>query len=111
MTNAEKARDLAEKVMGWTNKGAGMRGGFFFLRDGKETHGTLVGELEYNHICWDPFTSRDDLAELLERLTDEQKLSVCDYLARDFVGRSFNWYLLTATPAQVAEAVWRATCQ
>lgn len=112
MTPQEMSRDLAEKVLECrTRTTYGVKGdpvGFMFTFAGKRREWSPY---KCDQPTWSPFTFRDDCAELLGRLTEEQQRDVCDYLARHFVGRSFNWHLLTATPAQIAEAVWRATCQ
>lgn len=55
---------------------------------------------------------RDDLAEVLAKLTDEQRNAVCRDLASQVkIGASQVRFLLTATPAQISLAVWRAVCQ
>lgn len=62
-----------------------------------------------------PSTSRDDCAEVLAKLTDEQWCQVERVLSTLFWDEpdtiSFGRFILTATPAQIAEAVWGATCQ
>lgn len=59
-----------------------------------------------------PSTSRDDLAEVLAKLTDEQWPNVTAELATICDPKIARIRMaLTATPAQVALAVWRAVCQ
>lgn len=110
MTNAEKTSDLAEKVMGWKIGDPASLGVPAWFRNG----------LCMATYFWDPFTSRDDLAQLLGKLTDEQWARFSDELCQIMLSESAQFkpastsvvrLTLTATPAQVAEAVWRATCQ
>ena len=105
-TQQEMALDLAEKVMGWTLCQCNLGG-------------KPCGQIYDGVNCktsWNPFGSRDDCAELLGRLTDEQKQSTVTVLRNALCeetpvgGWLGYWLLLTATPAQIAEAVWRATC-
>ena len=107
MTNEQKTRDLAEKVCGWT-WGADSCGRECWLDC--EGLPACLGE-------FDPFHVRDDADELMGRLTDEQWW---DVVSDDFY---FQWvalndsrltyarFILTATPALISEAVWRATSQ
>ena len=94
-TQQQMMRDLTEKLM------ADM---WFWSKPYKCWVGVADGKVK------SPFTSRDDCAELLGRLTDEQQQSrVLDQL-RHIVAVRY-WTLLTATPAQISMAVRRATCQ
>ena len=66
-------------------------------------------------IEWNPFGSRDNCAELLGRLTDEQWGRVTHELYNVWIDSNPNHanamrLALSAPPAQIAEAVWRATC-
>jgi len=75
------------------------------------------------HCRFDPFTSRDDAHELRGRVTSEKKWDIVRRLRNitdphhdDGFGLSegiedswgCGWALLTATPAQITEAVWQA---
>jgi hypothetical protein len=94
----EKTRDLAEKVMGYE-----------VIRNGHTVNRTQVE--------WNPFTSRDDAHELLGRLTDEQWSAFTRHLVSgtsdlpDFAIEAMFRAGFSSTPAQISEAVWRATCQ
>ena len=104
-TQQQMARDLAEKVMG------------FRWESNHPAIGCWVERFGNWRLKFVPFISRDDCAELLGRLTDEQKQSTVTVLRNSLCeetpvgGWLGYWLLLTATPAQIAEAVWRATCQ
>lgn len=99
-------RDLAEKVMGWTwSEDACGR----LCWVDSEWSPAVIGD-------WSPSTSRDDAHEVLGRLTDEQRKAALEKLWDSCPEESqtsfrWDWYLLTATPAQISEAVWMATCQ
>lgn len=117
-TQQQMARDLATVVMGWKCKGEFL-GGYLFERL-SVADCVVVGVKHINYyICWNPFTSRDDAHELLGRLTDEQWRKFDMHLVAIAVAekpdgqtiRTLIQLALTASPAQVAEAVWRATCQ
>ena len=63
-------------------------------------------------IPWSPTTNRDNLAEVLERLTPEQWYKVNRSLPTIYSIRSdasprhgFSWWLLTCDPAIIARAV------
>ena len=105
-TQQQMSRDLAEKIMGFRWQSNHLAIGCWEERFGKW------------RLRFDPFTSRDDAHELLGRLTYKQREVVIDRLRSELCGDSFAgwgwavaWICLTATPAQIAEAVWRATCQ
>jgi len=107
MTNEQKTIELAMKVMGWV-WGTDACGRECWL-DCEGLPACLAG--------FSPFTSRDDADQLMGRLTDEQWW---DVVSDDFY---FQWvalndsrltyarFILTATPALISEAVWRATSQ
>ena len=106
MTEQQKTRDMAEKVMGLTWKS-------------DPGIGCWVERFGAWRLKFDPFTSRDDAHELLGKLTDEQWLYFGTLIRRqiresgDYIQlrRSLTRCLLMLTPAQIAEAVWRAICQ
>lgn len=108
MTNEQKTRELAMKVMGWT-WGPDACGRECWL-DCEGLPACLAG--------FSPFTSRDDAHELLGKLTDGQWLYFGTLIRRqiresgDYIQlrRSLTRCLLMLTPAQISEAVWRATC-
>ena len=122
MTTQQIDRDLAEKVMGWKCKGP-MFDGFCFMRNEDTFDGLLVGDVRHAYKSWSPSTSRDDCAEVLGKLTDEQwesfateiSKSLTDKYTLEEVQAATDGQLmkdtLTATPAQISEAVRRATCQ
>lgn len=67
---------------------------------------------------WSPSTSREDCAEVLARITDKDtQIKVINHLGTITDGGKWlgpmvsTWLMLTATPAQISEAIWRATCQ
>lgn len=102
--NEQKTRDLAEKVMGfvWTNHDP--------IGCWRERFGAL-------RFKFSPSTSRDDCAEVLARLTDEQWSKFTRHLIPgsadlpDFAIEAMFRVGFSSTPAQIAEAVWRAVCQ
>ena len=104
-TQQEMALDLAEKVMGWTLCQCNLGG-------------KPCGQIYDGVNCktsWNPFGSRDNCAELLGRLTDEQWGRVTHELYNVWIDSNPNHanamrLALSAPPAQIAEAVWRATC-
>ena len=127
MTN-EKTQDLAEKVMGW--RILTTRQWESELRYKRRAVccdyapiGFQVERIGENGpsepVLWTPFTSRDDAHELLGKLTDGQWLYFGTLIRRqiresgDYIQlrRSLTRCLLMLTPAQISEAVWRATCQ
>ena len=107
-TNAQITRTLAEKVMGWTT-----------TTDGHKASDTRVlfedGDsfwLGGGTVLWDPFANRNDLAEVLAKLTPEQWYKVNRSLPTIHSVRSdtsprhgFSWWLLTCDPAIIARAV------
>lgn len=105
MTEQQKTRYLAEKVMGWT-WGPDACGRECWL-DCEGLPASLAG--------FSPFTSRDDAHELLAKLTDEQWPKITWHLCQALNPSGGSWTpirsILSATPAQISEAVWMATCQ
>ncbi len=107
MTAQQMTRDLAENVHGWRiGDPAGLGVPAWFVNDRCAAT-----------FSWNPFTSRDDAHELLAKLTDQQwgKFTRClvpgpddlpDYAIAAMFRAGFS-----STPAQIAGAVWRATCQ
>tara|TARA_R110000868_G_scaffold64453_7_gene193499 strand:+ start:713 stop:1003 length:291 start_codon:yes stop_codon:yes gene_type:complete len=89
-------RDLAEKVCGFVWK--------------SDTAGAW-------RLKFSPSISRDDAHEVLAKLTNGQRQSVVaqlrNMLCEDVPigGWQSFWLILAATPGQISEAVWRATCQ
>lgn len=110
MTTQQIDRELAEKVMGFSRCGCNLGG---------KPCGQIFDVDDKCKTSWSPSTSRDDCAEVLARLTDPVRRSlVIGHLETivtsakyDPISESDVWLFLTATPAQIAEAVWRAVCQ
>jgi len=108
MTNEQKTRELAEKVMGWV---------WGTDACGRECWLDCEG-LPASLGQFDPFHVRDDADQLMGRLTDGQWLYFGTLIRRqiresgDYIQlrRSLTRCLLMLTPAQISEAVWRATC-
>lgn len=111
MTNKRKTRDLAEKVMGWTFAAGGWWQDVSTPKEKMQATGK-----------WSPSTSRDDAHEVLAKLTDEQwecftteisKMLTDKYTLAEVQAATDGQLMkdtLTATPAQISEAVWRAVC-
>ena len=120
MTPQEMSRELAEKVLECrTRTTYGVKGepvGFMFTLNGKRREWSPY---KCDQPTWSPFTSRDHCAELLGKLTDEQwgrvERAILQVVLSDAKytpsGGTLIRLALTATPAQISEAVWRATCQ
>ena len=99
-TNAQITRTLAE-FMGWKPRD----GSWWATETGEEV-------LIRDATGWSPPTNRNDLAEVLERLTPEQWFEVNRSLPTIYSIRSdasprhgFSWWLLTCDPAIIARAV------
>ena len=102
-TNDQITRTLAE-FMGWSRLGSQWNSPW-----GINNNGYYIRKAEYD---WSPPTNRDDLAEVLERLTPEQWFEVNRSLPTIYSIRSdasprhgFSWWLLTCDPAIIARAV------
>lgn len=92
-------RDLAEKVCGFRKSG--------------EHYYDKRGDVVYG---FSPTTFRDDAHEVLAQLTDEQWQKFTRHLVPgsddlpNFAIEAMFRVGFSSTPAQIAEAVWRATC-
>ena len=120
-TQQQMSRDLAEKVMGWrylTERQWENEVRYKRLAVFSDYAGFQVERIGQEITGWNPFTSRDDCAELLGRLTDiqwERLDAQFDNLVYSLESGTYPLNppirrFLTATPAQIAEAIWRATC-
>ena len=109
-TNAQITRTLAEKVMGWHRK--------VVVKGCNPTWHDSAGILKStdfddpDDFPWNPCGNRDDLAEVLAKLTPEQWYKVNRSLPTIHSVRSdtsprhgFSWWLLTCDPAIIARAV------
>ena len=116
MTNDQITRTLAEKVMGWTyhKDSSGVGAWYAPGQDGPMTFVAFgFGWPSKSDVePWSPPTNRNDLAEVLERLTPEQWFEVNRSLPTIYSIRSdasprhgFSWWLLTCDPAIIARAV------
>ena len=104
-TNAQITRTLAEKVMGWHRK--------VVVKGSNPTWHDSTGDLKStdfddpDDFPWNPCGNRNDLAEVLAKLTPEQIEAVKPAIVRlwwDASGDPFFW-LLTCDPAIIAEAI------
>ena len=113
MTDDQVNRVLAEKVMGWPvidddepfSRHADKGGVVTSCGPGVIRHGVIPQ-------AWSPPTNRNDLAEVLAKLTPEQwsrldqSFTTIYYLRSDASSRhSFTRWLLTCDPAIIARAV------
>ena len=109
-TNAQITRTLAEKVMGWHRK--------VVVKGCNPTWHDSAGILKStdfddpDDFPWNPCGNRNDLVEVLEKLTPEQWFEVNRSLPTIYSIRSdasprhgFSWWLLTCDPAIIARAV------
>lgn len=96
-TNNQIDQLLAEKAMGWYLSPNGVN----WCYDGNPIRG---------RERWSPTTNRDDLADVLRKLTPEQWDSVIDrlgyiHMAATGCEERFSLWLLTCDPAIIARAV------
>ena len=110
LTHSQITRTMAEKIMVWHRK--------IVVKGSNPTWHDSTGDLKStdfddpDDFPWNPCGNRDDLAEVLERLTPEQWFEVNRSLPTIYSIRSdasprhgFSWWLLTCDPAIIARAV------
>ena len=92
----DKVKLLAERLMGWS--------GCMRLRSPVDNGTHFEGR---GSRSWNPFTYRDDAHECLAKLTDAQSDRLIEEMRRTAPvnTNAVSWYILTATPAQISEAL------